>query len=541
MLPWLLSATASALFLLVSLTTGGLGFPLDDAWIHQTYARNLVRYGEWAYVPGHPSAGSTSPLWSFLLAFSYLLGLNYKTWTFGLGIVLFIATVWTVEKVAIGFGWGRREAFLAACFAALEWHMVWAAVSGMEIPLFAFLSLFSMALFLEGWPLQGRSALRMAGMGLLAGLLCLVRPEGLILGILFFSISFLISPSRAVVFAAGMALCLGAYGAFNFYLSGSFFPNTFYAKAAEYRELVEMFPLWKRFLGVIFPTLVGAQVMLIPGFLWSMVKGFSSRERLLRAVPILWFFLLPMAYALRLPVNYQHGRYVMPVIPVLVALGVPGTLDLTKKLPRLPAKVWVISTFILLLAFLVLGARAYANDVGIIQCEMVRVAHWLAENTPPGSLIAVHDIGAIGYFSDREILDLAGLVNPEVIPFIRDEGRLKQFILGRGADYLVTFPSWYPKLVKDPAFTPVYSTGCGLTVEAGSDNITVYAVKKAPFKKPLGAFRHHVSHVNRKHDLVLSFAPLLEGTGGGGCAGWLCFYFNDSQLCSHAISRRICY
>jgi hypothetical protein len=52
---------------------------------------------------------------------------------------------------------------------------------------------------------------------------------------------------------------------------------------------------------------------------------------------------------------------------------------------------------------------------------MVAVSEWVAANTPPDDLIAAHDIGALGYFARRPLLDLAGLVSPEVIPFIRDE------------------------------------------------------------------------------------------------------------------------
>ena len=57
-----------------SYSQGTVGFPLDDAWIHQTYARNLAQTGQLAYLPGQPSAGSTSPAWSFLLSVGYLLG-----------------------------------------------------------------------------------------------------------------------------------------------------------------------------------------------------------------------------------------------------------------------------------------------------------------------------------------------------------------------------------------------------------------------------------------------------------------------------------
>ena len=106
---------------------------------------------------------------------------------------------------------------------------------------------------------------------------------------------------------------------------------------------------------------------------------------------------------------------------------------------------------ILCLAFLVLGGQAYAEDRCIIQQEMVDVALWLHDNTPPNARIAAHDIGAIGYWAQRPLLDLAGLINPEVIPVMRDEARLLEYIVDHKPDYLVTFPSWYPTMVMTSA------------------------------------------------------------------------------------------
>ena len=69
---YLLLSTLSVMgYLLISRLTYRVGFPLDDAWIHLTYARNLATHGEWAFVPGQASAGSTAPLWSALLAIGF--------------------------------------------------------------------------------------------------------------------------------------------------------------------------------------------------------------------------------------------------------------------------------------------------------------------------------------------------------------------------------------------------------------------------------------------------------------------------------------
>ncbi|MEK7316233.1 MAG: hypothetical protein AAB011_08640, partial [Candidatus Eisenbacteria bacterium] len=47
---------------------------------------------------------------------------------------------------------------------------------------------------------------------------------------------------------------------------------------------------------------------------------------------------------------------------------------------------------------------------------------WARQNTPPGTLFAVADIGAFGYYSDRPVLDLYGLVTPSMGPLSVSEG-----------------------------------------------------------------------------------------------------------------------
>jgi hypothetical protein len=103
---------------------------------------------------------------------------------------------------------------------------------------------------------------------------------------------------------------------------------------------------------------------------------------------------------------------------------------------------------------------------------MVATAHWISRNTEPSALIAAHDIGALGYFGKRRILDLAGLVSPEVIPFIRDEDRLAEWMDAEGADYLMTFPSWYPQLIKQG--NPIYNTHGKYSPLQGGENMQVY-------------------------------------------------------------------
>jgi hypothetical protein len=192
-----------------------------------------------------------------------------------------------------------------------------------------------------------------------------------------------------------------------------------------------------------------------------------------------WGVSVVAIYALRLPVTYQHGRYLMPVIPAALLLGGMGTFlwlrpSSAQRLRRVLSRAWLAGYVVLGLVFLAMGARSYSADTRFIETEMVATARWLDVHTPPEALIAAHDIGAIGYFSRRPLLDLAGLVSPEVIPFLRDEPRLLNYILERRAAYLVTFPSWYPQMTKDARLLPVFRTDAPWAPVLGGENMVVY-------------------------------------------------------------------
>jgi len=253
-------------------------------------------------------------------------------------------------------------------------------------------------------------------------------------------------------------------------------PNTFFAKQAEYASMLNL-PLWKRLGNLAALPVIGAGFLLIPGFLVAAWRSFKYRNWHMLAL-ILWWAGYTVIYAFRLPVTYQHGRYLIPAMPVFFVIGLAGAVRIFRVEYAGNRYLWVLGRLILIsiiavqLVFGYQGAMAYARDVAVIESEMVVTAQWLNENTEKDALIAVHDIGAIGYFSQRQLLDLAGLVSPEVIPFIRDETRLAEYLDQNNANYLVTFPGWYPALVDQRK--PVFQTDSEVTRKSGGENMAVY-------------------------------------------------------------------
>lgn len=471
----LLAAVGLAVYLAASALLFRIGFPLDDAWIHQTYARNLAMLGEWAFIPGESSAGSTAPLWTAILAPGYWLGLSPYAWTWMLG--------WAA---LCGIGLVSRRIFQqiqpenpivslwVAIFIVLEWHLVWAAGSGMETLLFALIILVAFAgLFSE--------RKRWFELGLLVGISLWVRPDGLTLAgpVIFvatFGESSWKSRIRAIgLFALGALILAAPYLWFNRALSGAWWPNTFFAKQAEY-AIHRQQPLLNRFLQQTGMMLIGAGVVLLPGLFIQLQRSIRRREWALLASAA-WLLGFLLLYAIRLAVVYQHGRYVIPAMPVFFLISLAGLASWVKSKgdglwKRVIGRAWALSLGLVWLAFFAIGARAYALDVAVIESEMVETAKWVVHHTDPDALIAAHDIGALGYFAERRLIDLAGLVSPEVIPFIRDEAALAAYMDENQVDYFVSFPGWYPELVVNRI--SVYTSNGPFSPMQGGENMQVF-------------------------------------------------------------------
>jgi hypothetical protein len=461
----LLAALSVAAYVGVSAAGGLVGFPLDDAWIHQTYARNLAETGQLAYVPGQPSAGSTSPLWTLLIAAGYRLGFDYRIWTYALGALSLAGCAWLLAHLSLRLWPDRpRVALAAGLLCVVEWHLVWAAASGMETVLFAALAL-ALMLWVAKPIIAGRDAFIA---GTLAGLLCVTRPEGLSLAALAGAVIVGRSMARdgwasalrlGVTGLPGFALPVLPAVALNLSASGTLFPNTFYAKQQEFAIYLSSFSAWlPRALEVIGAPFVGSQVLLLPGFLVAAVSVFRRHERMwARLLPVVWLVAHMAVYAARLPVTYQHGRYLVPIIPVVLLFGLNGSASLVQRIEsRLIRQSGIGSVAAVAAAFWVVGAGAYRIDVNVIENELVASARWFATHAASDALIAAHDIGAIGYFARQPLLDLAGLVSPEVIPIIRDEPALLDVMRTRRVDYVALPPGFYSILPDAPNLSPAF-------------------------------------------------------------------------------------
>ncbi|MER3524587.1 MAG: hypothetical protein C4326_11130 [Ignavibacteria bacterium] len=462
-------------------TNGFFSFPLDDPWIHLQFAKNLHDYGSFSYYKNEMvTAGSTSPLYTFLLALGFFLTDNEMVLSYVLGVALLLVAAVYMFKIAERLFAARSQtivAFSAPILLLLEMRMQWAALSGMETTLFMALLLAVMYSYTMQKPVH---------LGVASGLLLWARPEAVIMFIAValdvvyhglwvgssthkaktkhtslqrrLDLSWL---KRSTIILAALTML---YALFNLLLSGSLFPNTFSAKLKYYGIGGKtLFP------SQVFHFLTDGHMMVIAlGIaigLVSMVVDLLKRRPLPLLAVVLFSVGMFVAYWWKLPYLYQEGRYMMPVVPFFVLVGLDGLVRATEKIAALvqiagKRTAWVlhgvvITVLIVQFALATWGKRAeYAFMCRYIHDRQVRTALWLRDNTPPSAVIGTHDIGAMAFYSGRRIADMVGLVSPEMIERIGSLERLRQFLVEKKVTHLALLRNWFEVVNQ----TPLYKT-----------------------------------------------------------------------------------
>lgn len=503
---------------------GETGYPLDDSYIHLQFARELAAGHGLSYNPGQLSTGSSSPLWTALLALGFLIPGFGMLWPKVLGTLCLVAAVLGTQRLLARLGadlfFQRAGGFLVA---TTPW-LLWSALSGMEVLLFADLILWTMVFAVEGEIADPERPGLAAP--LTAGLAALARPEGLLLAALVLACQAIrLQQPAAASDPLPPRLVLGRWGgvlrsalliallivpliAFQYYVGGSPWPSSMAAKNVPDDSILPNTGYLTVALGVFWD---GGGILLLFAGAGALLLCQRAAQGLTNALlPFFFLFGLPAAYSLRAsaaapPPVGNFGRYLFPLLPLLVVLALLGLEQALKPYRagvllgrfRLPLRALALGLLVLLqTGQSVRGIQRYVQNVKNVADSDVAAARFLtAAKVPPDALIATQDIGAIKLLTPNPILDMVGIVTPEVIPLLRAddevywEERLYRLLEERRVDLVVAYPKSYPGLLggRVGQLTPVISFKVDRNITMAGDELVVLRTPWCKFCQALPA------------------------------------------------------
>lgn len=467
---------------------------IDDAFITFRYARNLVAGLGFVYNPGEHVLGTTTPLYTLLLAGLARL-LNSSDYPF---LALLLNALLEGLSVVLLYHLGQALSGSRLFGAALG--LLWAvapmgvtfAIGGMETPLVTFLLIATFYAYIAN-----RSRLS----SFLGGLATLTRPDALLAPALVLLDATLrrlgkdehpLSPSLRLLRrlpwaeAALFLAVIAPWVAFATWYFGSPLGQSVTAKAVAYRlPPTAALASWLQTLSVPFfehEAIPGYSAFI--GFVVYLTLYLIGARDLVRHCPrSLPLFLYPAlyvsAYIAANPLIFRW--YWAPPLPFYflgLLAGVQALLrDMLSFSPR-TQRITVPAFAVIAALFFGLSLNGWtlhpdhgpdrpAPRMAFIRLELLyaHVAETLKGNLLDGQTVAAGDIGVLGYATGAHILDTLGLVSPEASRYypLPSEAYVGNFaiapalIAAAHPDYVVILEVYGRKtLLADPAFQTHY-------------------------------------------------------------------------------------
>ena len=388
-------------------------YMVDDAYIHLTFAQNLVNGYGFSFNPNEPTFGVTAPLWTMLL---YLLGsifqptpLLAKCLSIFFGVLTIPILYQLCRKLSLRNNYALSVAIL---WSVNIWHIRWAA-SGMETSLALLLLLLGFSAHIS----------RRWYTGLLFGLAVLTRPEvGVLVLVLILELAYSRVWKKALVFCMAFGVTILPWLIYAMQEFGTIYPNPALVKAQSNSFIWSDFVYgFKRIILILGGAHTLEIILLIfgIGWLWRQKSELSRSWQPFYVILIIWM-MFPAIFYLSRGV-FITSRYMIIGIPPLVICaflvlqsikeyGIGVTINQhLKYLVVIMIAIQITLTTIITLPH----AAAFQPTIKALK----ELALELRESTPQGSSVAIGDVGVVGYYADRYLIDLEGLVSPQVIPY----------------------------------------------------------------------------------------------------------------------------
>ena len=437
-------------------------FAQDDAFITYRYARNIARGLGFVYNVGEPVLGTTTPLYTVILALlRWLTGQDIRL----LSHLTSMFSLWLSSLLIYDLGKGNGR-HLGAGVALLFLTNPFLLTSiGMETFLFLAVQLLALKAFTDERYLLA---------GTLLGLIVLTRYEAvLFVGML--GVYYLVRYRRIPTWLLpGVALILPWF-LYAWSTFGSVLPQSALSKlgaqdAGYGVSFARGAVIWWGGYGSLSTWYFALSPLVLVGA-YSLLR--DRRCNLAYWLVLAWSGIYFAAASLTAG---SFSWYYGPLIPsfcILLAWGCDfmsgfpeATLARVRSVPLLGQTVRKGTFAVFVLGLVILQVSSWSNNIlqyedQIVDGRSIRlreVIEWLNQEASSDESLAAGEIGVVGYYTDMRIIDLHALVTPELQPWIQLDPAEK---LGKAVellepDYIINF--------KHKEYEPVQSFHDGANV-----------------------------------------------------------------------------
>ena len=414
-------ALAFVVSFMLFLVAGDFPYYHDDAYIVFTYADNLAKGNGLVFNPGERVWGFTSPLHVLLLAGVTALGFETPAACYTLSVV------WIGLTSLLLFSLTQRlvPRLVSLLIAIYFFNHGGGYYLGLESSLLFLLQV----LFL--WLIQRR---RPHAAALVASLSCLARPDSLLLvgPILLLTRELRTWRSLALFAVPGLA-----WLTFTFFYYDALLPNSLSAKqsltpfAAFFARGFAWFSQPGGLVRVVGTRSILLSLMLIVLSLGGAALLRDRRRWYLVYALVFYPWVLLLGYSFIGSFDSHvweiYSGFMFFNLAWLVGLGILFAL-LLKRLRQAPLldRWWIVLPATLALLWLFgssvgLGMRHLRKArslhfSGLRHFSYIHVARWMRQNIPPDQVVAVGEVGTLGYHTDHFLIDHAGIITRGLKP-----------------------------------------------------------------------------------------------------------------------------
>ncbi len=417
-------------------------FTYEDAFITFRFAQNLANGLGFVYNTHEPVYGTTTPLFTILMAGWLRIFPNFPVFGASLfGLLAGLVSIVLVWKLLDELQVNKTHRMLAVGLLVLSDKFWIHDMGGMETALVICAMMASYVLLVRNQPVWA---------GICAGLLLWVRIDGVFWVFILVLAAWAITRKFPRSFVGITGLVYLPWLVFASLRFGSPIPDTVSAKWVAYHTvglqpvLTRVQTLFSWLMPVSLLTLSPQVVLWVAGItlLFALIGILAYRREL-------WLLVLPafcveeIVRLIAMGATFE-GRYFVPLfwaLLILCGLGVGTVWDyLFQNWKRKNiAGFSAIAVYVCVsLWFSVQMAQLERNtQLYVYEASLKQIGIWLKENTPVSSTVLLEPLGYAGYYADRYMIDEVGLISPQVVDWKSAGYSTDQVISFLDPDYVV--------------------------------------------------------------------------------------------------------